>query len=278
MALTKFSKLTFYQKRTKKIMANYQFENYRALIQNAPHFSTTSPLPDSLLLKKEGKISIYYAPFEYVNENARIVLVGITPGLQQAANALNTAKIGLEKGSSSEDILKTVKSAASFSGSMRTNLISMLDDVGIHEKLGISSTDLLFSSHAYLVQMASILKNPVFIDGGNYSGSPSMLNTPLLRESIQEFFVTEICNKLKTSLFIPLGPKVTEALEWLASQKIINEKQILSGMPHPSGANAERIAYFLGNKPKDQLSIKTNPDSIDKSKRALLIKIGAYKC
>lgn len=69
-------------------MANYQFENYKTLIQNAPHFSTTAPLPDSLLLKKEGKISIYYAPFEYVNENARIVLVGITPGLQQAANAL----------------------------------------------------------------------------------------------------------------------------------------------------------------------------------------------
>ena len=75
---------------------------------------------------------------------------GITPGLQQAVNALNTAKIGLEKGSSSEDILKSVKSIASFSGSMRTNLISMLDHVGIHKKLGISSTDLLFSSHSHL--------------------------------------------------------------------------------------------------------------------------------
>jgi hypothetical protein len=32
----------------------------------------------------------------------------------------------------------------------------------------------------------------------------------------------------------------------------------------------------LGNKPKEQLSIKTNPDSIDKSKRELLKKIEAY--
>lgn len=256
-------------------MANYQFENFRVLIQNAPHFSTTVPLPDSLLLKKEGKISIYYAPFEYVNENARIVLVGITPGLQQAANALNAAKIGLENGSSSEDILKAVKAAASFSGPMRTNLISMLDHVGIHNKLGISSTALLFSSHAHLVQMASILKNPVFIDGGNYSGSPSMLKTPLLKELIQDFFVKEICNKVKNPLFISLSPKVTEALEWLASQKIINENQVLSGFPHPSGANAERIAYFLGKKLRDQLSIKTNPDSIDKAKRELLVKLEA---
>jgi hypothetical protein len=259
-------------------MANYQFENYRALIKNAPHFSTTTLLPDSFLLKKEGKISIYYAPFEYVNENAKIVIVGITPGLQQAANALNAAKAELEKGNSSEDILKAVKSAASFSGPMRTNLISMLDHVGIHEKLGIPSTELLFTSHAHLVQMASILKNPVFVDGGNYSGSPLMLKTPLLRESIQEFFVTEICNKLKTSLFIPLGPKVTEALEWLALQGFIDENQILSGVLHPAGSNNERIAYFLGNKPKDQLSTKTNPDSIDKGKRELLAKIGAIEC
>ena len=256
-------------------MANYQFENYRALIRNAPHFSTTAPLPDSLLLKKEGKISIYYAPFEYVNEKARIVLVGITPGLQQAANALNAAKTGLEKGNSSEDILKAVKSYASFSGPMRTNLISMLDDVGIHKKLDISSTALLFSSHAHLVQMASILKNPVFVDGKNYSGSPSMLKTPLLRDSIQDFFGTEVCNKLKTSLFIPLGPKVTEGLEWLALQGFIDENQILSGVLHPAGSNNERIAYFLGNKAKNQLSIKTNPDSIDKGKRELLVKIGA---
>ncbi|MGZ3767001.1 MAG: hypothetical protein ACXVA2_20230 [Mucilaginibacter sp.] len=259
-------------------MANYQFENYRALIKNTPHFSTSAPLPDSLLLKKEGKISVYYSPFEHVNEDARIVLVGITPGLQQAVNALNTAKIELEKGNSSEDILKAVKSAASFSGPMRTNLISMLDHVGIHKKLGISSTGLLFSSHSHLVQMASILKNPVFVDGGNYSGSPSMLKTPLLKEFIQDFFVTEICNKLKSPVFISLSPKVTEALEWLASQKIISENQILSGIPHPSGANAERVAYFLGNKSRDQLSIKTNPDSIDKSKHDLLIKIGAIEC
>lgn len=120
--------------------------------------------------------------------------------------------------------------------------------------------------------MASILKNPVFIDGGNYSGSPSMLKTPLLKELIQDYFVKEICIKLKNPLFISLSPKVTEALEWLASQKIISENQVLSGIPHLSGANAERIAYFLGNKSRDQLSIKTNPDSIDKGKRELLLK------
>ena len=193
-------------------MANYQFENFKDFIKKAPHFSTTSPLPDALFLKKEGKISIYYAPFEYVNENAKIVLVGITPGLQQAANALNVAKSGLENGTSSEEILKAVKSNASFSGSMRTNLINMLDHVGINKKLGISSTDQLFTSHSHLAQMASILKNPVFVDGRNYSGSPSMIKSPVFKELMNDFFVTEICNKLKKPLFISLSPKVTVAL------------------------------------------------------------------
>lgn len=258
-------------------MTSYQFENYRTLIQNASYFSANAALPDSILLKREGKISIYYAPFEYVNENAKIVIVGITPGLQQAVNALNAAKSELEKGSCSVDILKAVKSAASFSGSMRNNLINMLDEVGLHTKLRISSCSLLFSSHSHLVQFASMLKNPVFVDGENYSGSPSMLKTPVLKELLQDFFVKEICNKLKTPLFISLSPKVTEALLWLAEQKVIDENQVLSGIPHPSGANAERIAYFLGNKSREQLSIKTNPDTIDEGKRSLLMKLENIK-
>jgi len=114
-------------------MVNYQFERFKNIIKNESQFSTKSPLPTSLFIKKEGQISVYYAPFEYVNVNAKIVIVGITPGLQQAANALNVAKTGLETGCSSEKILKSVKSSASFSGPMRSNLINMLDHVGINK-------------------------------------------------------------------------------------------------------------------------------------------------
>lgn len=256
-------------------MVDDQFEKFKNIIKDESQFSITSQLPSSLLINREGKISVYYSPFEYVNINAKIVLVGITPGLQQAVNALNIAKTGLEKGISSEEILKSVKSSASFSGPMRSNLINMLDHVGLNKKLGISSTELLFSSHSHLVQMASILKNPIFVDGKNYSGSPSMLKIPLLKELVDSFFVSEICNKLESPLFISLSPKVTVVLEHIASKNIISSNQILSGIPHPSGANSERISYFLGNKSKDQLSIKTNPQTIDKNKQELLIKIEA---
>ncbi|WP_303045736.1 hypothetical protein [Turicimonas muris] len=44
---------------------------------------------------------------------------------------------------------------------------------------------------------------------------------------------------------------------------------MLPQIPHPSGANAERIAYFLGKKKKEDLSAKTNPDKIDTEKHEI---------
>ena len=35
------------------------------------------------LINTENNIKIYYAPFDYFNPKAKIMIVGITPGLQQ---------------------------------------------------------------------------------------------------------------------------------------------------------------------------------------------------
>jgi hypothetical protein len=48
---------------------------------------------------------------------------------------------------------------------------------------------------------------------------------------------------------------------------------VLNGLPHPSGANAERIAYFLGKKAKESLSVKTNPATLDSAKCKLIFKM-----
>ena len=53
----------------------------------------------------------------------------------------------------------------------------------------------------------------------------------------------------------------------MAEQGVIQRNQILAGMPHPSGANAERIAFFLGEKAKKDLSAKTNPTIILEKKQ-----------
>lgn len=68
---------------------------------------------------------------------------------------------------------------------------------------------------------------------------------------------------------------MTEALGFLADRGLIDRKRVLEGLPHPSGANAERIAYFLGRKNRADLSVKTIPSKLDRARENLLRQVGA---
>ena len=48
-------------------------------------------------------------------------------------------------------------------------------------------------------------------------------------------------------------------------------------MPHPSGANAERIKFFLGLKPKSELSRQTRPDLIELARETLLAQVNQLR-
>ena len=79
------------------------------------------------LLEKEKNIEIYYAPFDYINTKAKIVIAGITPGLQQMLQSYEVINQGKS--------LKEVKDLSSFKGSMRTGLIKYLDELKINDIL-----------------------------------------------------------------------------------------------------------------------------------------------
>lgn len=218
------------------------------------------------------RIDVAYAPLDHVNINARIVIVGLTPGRQQMRNALIEAWRQLRAGRSAEDILAAAKVYASFSGPMRANLVAMLDSVGINRLIGVSSAASLWSQDAGLVHFTSALRYPVFVDGENYSGAPTIHSVPLLRDHLMRWFAVEI-QELRNAIFIPLGPKVSEAVEVAATNSGISRTRVLSGLPHPSGANAERIAFFLGRKSRSMLSPKVAPDRILADRAALERKI-----
>ncbi|WP_192799546.1 DUF4258 domain-containing protein [Brucella tritici] len=44
-----------------------------------------------LALHREGNQQVCYSPFDYVETSARLAIVGITPGMTQALNALNAS-------------------------------------------------------------------------------------------------------------------------------------------------------------------------------------------
>lgn len=220
----------------------------------------------------EKRLDVAYAPFDYINPEAKVVIVGITPGRQQMANALSECRRQLRSGATVERALAAAKVHASFSGSMRANLVSMLDDIGVARLLDLPTTAELWSTRASLAHFTSALRYPVFVNGKNYSGSPSMLRVPFLKNQLETWFGEEM-SRLPNALFVPLGPKVGEALAYLAPRIGISDDQVLTGLPHPSGASGERIAYFLGRKPRERLSVKTNAARLDAARSELVAKI-----
>ena len=94
-------------------------------------------LAGRLILEHSGPLTVSYAPFEHIQRNARVVIVGSTPGAQQASNALIELRRSLLVGTEVETCLATAKAFASFSGPMRRNLVDMLDHIGLARWLGI---------------------------------------------------------------------------------------------------------------------------------------------
>lgn len=257
-------------------MSTAHFTRFRQAMTRAADTSSAAdrPLPADLLLGRDGALSVYYAPFDDVNLQAKVVLLGITPGQTQAANALAVARDALVQGHSDAHALRLAKRAAGFSGTMRHSLVEMLDEVGLQRHLGLASAGELFHGKADWLQTASCLVFPTFIDGKNYNGTPDMTRQPLLTGFLTSHLVPLI-KSLSGAVIIPLGPKPNRALEWVERTHGISPARVLRGLPHPSGANAERIAYFLGRKLRGQLSNKTDPDKLDAAKRSIVESLRA---
>jgi hypothetical protein len=162
-----------------------------------------------------------------------------------------------------EDILQQVKKNSSFAGTMRKNLASMLDEIGLNKYLNITSAMDLFNKANDLVHTTSVISYPVFYKGKNYSGStPDILKTELLKKYVTQQFVTQL-NQLGRLLIIPLGTNVSKVCHYLAENQKINPYQILDDFPHPSGANGNRKKQFEANKNQMMKKLKGHFLSLD---------------
>ncbi|MBJ6127386.1 hypothetical protein [Microvirga splendida] len=229
-------------------------------------------LDGRLILDQEGPLTVSYAPIEHIQQEAEIVIVGITPGGFQAAEALIETRRQLLVGADQASALRAAKVHASFSGQMRNALVAMLNHIGLHRHLGIASSSALWGSHAHLAHFTSALRYPVFRSGENYRGTPLMTRTPVLRKYLAQCLAEE-ARTLSQALWVPCGPKAREGVQWLVQQHLLSKDQVLFGMPHPSGANNERIGYFLGRLRREQLSQQTNPDLIDTAKEEMMRRV-----
>ena len=193
---------------------------------------------NKFLINKEGNIKIYYAPFDYVNSKAKIMIVGITPGLQQMLQSFQVINDGKS--------LKEVKDLSSFKGSMRTTLIKYLDELEVNKKLKIKSCESLFNKNSKHLHTTSLVKYPVFDKGKNYSGA-NILKKKILINFIEKNFLKEL-KTLKKAIIIPLGNTVSSTIRYLNDKYSLKLSCFLEGFPHPSGANARKNIQFKENK------------------------------
>ncbi|WP_214802348.1 uracil-DNA glycosylase family protein [Exiguobacterium sp. ERU656] len=205
---------------------------------------------EDFLLQTEHKLSVYYSPIgDYINPFAKVIIVGITPGLEQMRIAFEEMADALHHGVSLEEAAKIANYSASFSGVMRRNLVTMLDELDFATMLSIPTTATLFNEHQELLHATSILKHPVFYRGKNYSGhQPKIDRIPLLRHYAYEHFAAELNQLNEPALIIPLGRIVEATVRTLLHQGRIRKHFLLSGFPHPSGANGHRKRQFEDNR------------------------------
>ncbi|MCJ8012905.1 hypothetical protein MUG84_14300 [Paenibacillus sp. KQZ6P-2] len=225
-------------------------DRYKPAILSLPQsgeWTKRDLLTNAFRLASEDRLAMYYAPHnEWINFDARVVIIGITPGWTQMKIAVRTAQAGLMAGLPEEEILRCAKREARFAGSMRRHLISMLDCLGLPKRLNIRSSRDLFGEHTQLLHTTSLLKYPVFVGERNYTGAnPEIGASPLL--SGQALSSMKELGQFPDAILIPLGKAVERVLIQMAEQGHIEQTRILWGFPHPSGANGHRQRQFEEN-------------------------------
>ena len=231
--------------RVPAVTADFLLPKYADAIRELPAGPISlATLAERFTLYHEDRVRIVYAPFDFMNATARVVIVGITPGLSQAQIAFESVRAALIGGKSIEQAAKEAKTSASFAGPMRSNLCSMLDTIGLPAVLEIPNTAALFDQSADLLHCTSVIRYPVFVNDHNYGGSnPYAWKHPALLAYIENVLAAEL-EAVAGSLIVPLGKAAERAIRYLVWSHRLDERRCLIGLPHPSGGNGHRVGQF----------------------------------
>ena len=82
-----------------------QFTNVIKVLPLKKKYTKEELLTPDFLIEQQGAVEIYYAPHnEYLNPQAKIFIVGITPGFEQMSRAISEARSCFEENLSWEDV------------------------------------------------------------------------------------------------------------------------------------------------------------------------------
>ncbi|MFC3076012.1 hypothetical protein [Shinella pollutisoli] len=228
----------------------------------------------------EDRHACFYAPFDWINERADIVLIGITPGMQQAEAALLALQGQLKKGSSIGAAASSAKFEASFKGEMRDISARLMDHFGFQRLFGLATTAELFSAAADRVHYTSVLRYPVLerknpgAPWKNYSGDAKITSRPTMKAMIDRYLVSEL-RALPEAWLVPFGPVPTLVLENLVQRGVIDGRRVLAGLNHPSGTHWNRHNCQLDLVDHKNCALNVGCDTIQERSRQLRKKVAS---
>lgn len=184
----------------------------------------------------DEKIVFEPTGFDYVNPDAEVVIVGITPGNSQVK--------GEREGMSPKEIKRTY----AFKGGIRKNIVKMLDYIGVNTMLGIKSCASFWREDFGRVELTSLLKDATYVveKGGRamFKDTEDIAKSKLLTEKFEMGFVKDCAQYTKAKLFVACGQGVYDKLLKLKDRGIITAPVV--AIAHPSGNNSMRVLYYLG--------------------------------
>ena len=161
--------------------------------------------------------------------------MGITPG--------NSQQKGSREGMSPREI----KRKFAFAGTLRKNMVKMLDYIGLNSLLRIDSCASLWEQDFDRVEMTSLLKDATYVVGK--SGKTMFKDTEIiakskeLSEKYENGFVRDCEQYKQAKLFVACGQGVYDELMKLKGRGVIAAPVV--AIAHPSGNNAIRVKYYM---------------------------------
>lgn len=238
------------------------------------------------VLGSDRGYELQYIPFEHVNRQAKLVIVGITPGNTQLSLAYGRAQELLRQGRPESEILVEIKKAGAFGGpSMKPNLLKMLRHFNFERLLHIEDVETLWSSNAHLLHSTSVVPHAAFKAGKMFAGSfQEILDSPLLASCFKDCFVPSAREMPADALFVGLGPCPQAALEWCVKVGVLHRRQVLGAFCHPSNSGGSTTRYYLRDVTREEMDPK-NPvisrcdwldEAYEQMRRATAALLGGY--
>ena len=250
-------------------MTTARFDRFEPIIRKSGASAVRHP---DTLLARELAYEVFYIPFEHVNRRARLVIVGITPGMNQLEMAYAEAQRLLHLGVSHAVILEAVKTLAAFGGeAMRPNLLRMLRHFNFAKMLEIRDEADLWDGASAMLHSTSVVPHAAFKNGKMFSGSfDEIIKVPALRERFENDFVPSVSELADDALYVALGKTPYDALKHCVGLGVIRENQLLGALAHPSRSGGSQVAVYLGEKTLADL------DPADPVRRRVEWLTGAY--